>query len=355
MLNRWTETLKGAFNHPIPSLSSNQQGIPQRDPTHRIHDAIPSGRHSFLSHSPIPDMTEVNEHAVEALLNRGYDVSLREFVHLVERHHPTEQQGVSRETLAAYADAVAEEDDALDPDDLLDSIDERFTDIEVWTEELYEVGEGRVSAHTSEWHDDSALSEQVLEVVGTERRTLLPREVVKFIERYHPHDQPGIAWSVLEAYAMRLADDLGDEFDQNTFLEEIDDRLVDTATWYGDDALYELDTKRVSLFPLRWHDSLGGSTDLTAYVRFLTDEAPGFSDERAAVGGAGEGVPEQFLLDTVNLVGRVDRATVKSRLEDLRDRGELVEDADQHPNARVQLAEQSDKGQDSSLQGSFPL
>jgi hypothetical protein len=300
-------------------------------------------------------MTEVNEHAVEELLNRGSGLSPREFVHLIERHHPTEEHGVSRETLAAYADAVAEKDDAFDSNDLLNSIDERLTDIEVWTEELYEVGDGRVSAHTSEWHDDSALSEQVLEAVGSERRTLLPREVVKFIERYHPHDQPGIAWSVLEAYATRLADNLGAQFDREEFLETIEARRVESQTWESDDALYQLGTNRVSLFPPHWHDSLGGATDLTAYVRFLTDEAPGFADERTAVGGTGEGIPEQFLLETVNLVGRVDHASAKSRLEDLRDSGELVEDADQHPNARVKLAEEADEEQDPSLQGSFPL
>jgi hypothetical protein len=83
----------------------------------------------------ITTMTEVNEHAVEELLNRGYDLSPREFVHLVERHHPTEEHGVSQETLAAYADAVAEEDGAFDPENLLDSINERLTDIEVWTED----------------------------------------------------------------------------------------------------------------------------------------------------------------------------------------------------------------------------
>jgi hypothetical protein len=62
-----------------------------------------------------------------------------------------------------------------------------------------------------------------------------------------------------------------------------------------------------SLYPLCWHDQLGGSADLEAYMRFLTDEAPGFPDEQTAVGGAGEGVPEQFLLDTVNLAPSVRR------------------------------------------------
>jgi hypothetical protein len=132
-------------------------------------------------------------------------------------------------------------------------------------------------------------------------------EVVELIERYHPHDQPGIAWPVLEAYATRLTDDLGEQFDQEEFLEIIEARLVDTATWDSEDALYQLDSKRVSLYPAGWHDHLGGSADLEAYMRFLTDEALGFSDEQTAVGGAGEGVPEQFLLDTVNLAPSVRR------------------------------------------------
>ncbi|HET7323143.1 MAG TPA: hypothetical protein VFJ06_02300 [Halococcus sp.] len=295
-------------------------------------------------------MTELNDHAVEELLNRGHELSAREFVALVERHHPTEEPGVSRETLRAYAEAVAEEDDEFDPEGMLDDIDERLTDIEVWTEELYEVGEGRISAHAQEWHDDSDLNEQVLETVGNERRTLLPREVVEFVERYHPHDQPGIAWATLEAYAARFAEDFGEQFDSEEFLDRIESQLVETETWESDDALYKLDGKRVSLYPPRWHDRLGGSADLKEYLRFIADDAPGFAEERTAVGGSGEGVPEQFLLDTVNLVGRVDYETAKSRLEEGRDRGELAEDADQHPNARVRLAERTDDMQDSSLQ-----
>lgn len=256
-------------------------------------------------------MTKVNEHAVKQLLNRGHDLSDREFVQLIERHHSTEEIGVSWETLAAYADAVAEEIDGFDAEARLNSIDKRLTDIDVWTEELYAVDDNRVSAQPSNWHDESILSEQVLEAVETERRTLIPREVVKFIERYHPHDQPGIAWSVLEAYATRFDDDLGNQFSREEFLEAIETRLVETQTWKSNDALYKLDSKRVSLYPPCWHDHLDGSSDLISYVRFLTDEAPVFSDERTNVGGAGEGIPEQFLLDTVNLVGRIDRMTVK--------------------------------------------
>jgi hypothetical protein len=160
---------------------------------------------------------------------------------------------------------------------------------------------------------------------------------------------------VLEAYAARFDDTLDGEFDENEFLEDIETRLVDTATWESDDALYKLDSERLSLYPSGWHDHLGGSADLGAYVQFLTDETRNFSDEQTAVGGAGEGVPDQFLLDTVTLIGRIDRATVKSRLEDLRDQGDLIEDADQHPNARVRLAEETEETQDPSLQGSFPL
>jgi hypothetical protein len=295
-------------------------------------------------------MTEVNEHGVEEILNRGHDLSAGEFVGLVERHHSTEDAGVSRETLSAYAETVAENDGEFDSEELLDAVDERLTDIEVWTEELYEVGDGRVSTQPSGWHDESDLNEQVLTEVQNQRRTLLPREVVELIERYHPHDQPGIAWATLEAYAARFDDELGDEFETDEVLDAIEGQLVDSSAWEDDDALYKLDSKRVSLYPPDWHDQLGGSADLTEYLRFIADDAPGFSDDQTATGGAGKGVPEQFLLDTVNLVGRVDHATAKSRLEDLRDQGELVEDADQHPNARVRLAEETDDMQDSSLQ-----
>lgn len=304
----------------------------------------------FCSVLPHTNMTELNDHAIKEVLNRGHELSAREFVALVERHHSTEEPGVERETVADYAEAVAERDGSFDPDGILDDIDERLTDIEVWTEELYVVGDDRVSAHTSEWHDDSGLSEQVVDMVGTERRTLLPRQVVEYIERYHPHDQPGIARSTLEAYAARLEDELDGQLEREEFLETIESRLTETQTWESDDALYAVGNDRISLYPPRWHDHLGGSTDLKAYLRFIAEDAPGFADDQTAVGATGKGVPEQFLLNTVNLVGRVDYETAKSRLEELRDRGELAEDADQHPNARVRLTERTEDMQDSSLQ-----
>lgn len=295
-------------------------------------------------------MTELNDHAIEEVLNRGHELSAREFVALVERHHPTEEPGVERETLAEYAEALGERDGAFDTDGMLDDIDERLTDIEVWTEELYVVGDDRVSTHLSDWHDDSGLSEQVLDMVGTERRTLLPREVVEYIERYHPHDQPGIGRSTLEAYAERLTDELGGQFEYEEFLDTIESRLTETETWESDDALYAVDDDRISLYPPRWHDQVGGATNFKEYLRFIADDAPGFANDQTAVGGSGDGVPEQFLLNTVNLVGRVDYEAAQSRLEELRDRGELAEDADQHPNARVRLAERAEDLQDLSLQ-----
>lgn len=193
------------------------------------------------------------------------------------------------------------------------------------------------------------VDERVLAEATHRSQNLLMEELVKLIERYHSHEQPGVSQGTLEAYAQALEEEPNYEFDAEAFLSTVDERLTDTKTWYSDDALYEIDATRVSVYPPQWHEELGGSTDLRAYVQFLVDTDSGFQSDTAS-GGAGRGVPEQVLLDIVSVVGRVDRDTVKARLEDLRDRGELVQDADQHPNARVRLAECPDNLRDSSLE-----
>lgn len=193
------------------------------------------------------------------------------------------------------------------------------------------------------------VDERVLAEAIQRSQNLLIEELVKLIERYHSHEQPGVSQETLEAYAQALEEEPNYEFDTETFLSTVDERLTDTKTWYRDDALYEIDATRVSVYPPRWHEELGGSTDLRAYVQFLLDGDSGFQSDTAS-GGAGRGVPEQVLLDIVSVVGRVDRDTVKARLEDLRDNGELVQDADQHPDARVRLAERADDLRDSSLE-----
>lgn len=192
------------------------------------------------------------------------------------------------------------------------------------------------------------IDERLLEDATHQGQNLLTEELVKLIERYHSHEQPGVSQGTLKAYAKALEEESNYDLDAETFLSAVDERLTDTKTWYRDDALYEIDANRVSVYPPHWHEKLGGSTDLRAYIQFLVDTDSGFQSDTTS-GGAGRGVPEQVLLDIVSVVGRVDRDTVKARLEDLRDNGELVQDADQHPNARIRLTERANNLRDSSL------
>lgn len=182
------------------------------------------------------------------------------------------------------------------------------------------------------------LNDRVFEEAAAERRTLLPEELVELIERHHAHEQPGVAWEVLSDYAAALDDELGGQFDADSFLDGLEEQVTEAGTWQGPNTLYVLDDDRVSRYPARWHEALEGETDIREYVRFLVEEAEDFEGAIDS-GGAGPGVPENDLLRVVAVVGRTDRETAKERLEECRNAGELTEDADQHPDARVRLAE----------------
>ena len=51
------------------------------------------------------------------------------------------------------------------------------------------------------------INDRVLTAATQRGQNLLNEEVVALIERYHPHEQPGISRETLEAYATALAND----------------------------------------------------------------------------------------------------------------------------------------------------
>lgn len=180
------------------------------------------------------------------------------------------------------------------------------------------------------------INENVVTEAVQQGESLLAEDFVELIERHHPHEQPGVSRETIDQYTDALAVRDETDFDADGFTETLDSRLTDAETWQGHDALYALNDDRVSTYPANWHEALGGSTDVREYIRFLL-EAENF--ENLESGGAGYGVPQKTLLDIVAVVGRTDREAAKARLEELRDSGEVIEDADQHPDARVRLAE----------------
>lgn len=183
--------------------------------------------------------------------------------------------------------------------------------------------------------DDSVIDEAV-----HEGESMLLEELFDLIERSHD-GEAGVDREVVVAYVRELESRGGYAFDADGFLDEIDERLTDSEEWAGAERYYELPGDRLSQYPARWHDRLGGSTDAAAYVRFLGEEAPEFVESMDR-GGAGPGVPEDTLISLISIVGRVDHGAARAAIEEARERGDLVEDADQHPQAGVYLADESD-------------
>jgi hypothetical protein len=194
------------------------------------------------------------------------------------------------------------------------------------------------------------VNDAVVEEALQHSQNLLLREVVTLIERGHPDagTTPGITRETLTAYAQEFGEETAFPVGPEEFRSAINDRLTDSETWVNDEALYEVSDTRVSVYPRHWHDALGGEVDIPSFLEFLQDEVSGVEGDFTS-GGAGDGVPEDSLVDIVSVVGRTDPGSVKTRIETLRDEGVLAEDADQHPSARVQLRRRDDR-RDPSLE-----
>lgn len=200
-------------------------------------------------------------------------------------------------------------------------------------------------------------SEQVLEEARQRGETLMTKDFVSLIERHH-FDQQGVSRELLEAYDEAIARDDTVPFDSGDITSAVENRSVDEETWVDNEAIYRIGDGRVSVFPARWHEELGDTTDLRAYVSVIGDTIEGSDPDEdepqggmgTSVGsGVGSGVPEQVLLDAVSIIGGLEREAAKSQLEERRDDGELVQDADQHPEARVYLSEEVEDMRDDWL------
>lgn len=214
----------------------------------------------------------------------------------------------------------------------------------------------------------------VLEDLGHRGESLLPEEFVTIVERHHAAGgsdatratgagsrtsddaqtgagsrtgddartgaesrgrEPGVPWSLLEAYARRLDEDGWIPMSAENVLDALERQVVDSTDWTGDDAFYAIGENRVSRFPRAWHDELDGETDIERYVAVME---PDVGDE-TRTGGAGRGVPKPILLDAATIMGGYDRERADDRLHDLFTDGVVEEDTDQHPEARVRLVE----------------
>ena len=175
------------------------------------------------------------------------------------------------------------------------------------------------------------LADTVLEELQGRSETMTVHDLVRIVETYHPTDRPGVARETLSAYLDALAYETGDVD------AELDARLTDSREWTPDDAIYEVGEDRISVFPPRWYEELGDTTDLTDYVEVIQDdvtETQGPMEE--AVSDAG--VPEQMLLRALAAIGGVERERAREQLATLRREGVIEESTDQHPSGTIRLA-----------------
>lgn len=185
---------------------------------------------------------------------------------------------------------------------------------------------------------DTELDEYVIDVAESEGEGLLFGELVLYIERYHPDDRPGVDRELLEGYIENLAAKNVFGRDAEFVFAQIDERTADSETWVKKDAFYRVGTDRISNFPKRWHERVDAADDLRTLVKVLTEDIE-TSPHGTDTGGKGTGVPQQLLLDAATVLADYDRDDAKTELEEWRDRGELVMDADMHREGRVQLSE----------------
>ena len=186
---------------------------------------------------------------------------------------------------------------------------------------------------------DVETNDYVIEQAEREGEALLIGELLLYIERYHEDDRPGVSGEVLEAYVENLAEKNFFPRGPNDIFEQIEERTVDSETWSDQGDFYALGEDRISNYPPRWHEELGPGDDLREFVRVMYEDIES-SEGGTDTGGKGKGIPEQILLDAATVIGDYRRDEAKTELEELRERDEVVQDADQNRRARVRLPDQ---------------
>ncbi len=180
------------------------------------------------------------------------------------------------------------------------------------------------------------INDGVVQDANERGEKLLPGDFLLWIEREHAEEGPGVSEELFRAYEEALSAQRA-SFEPGELRSSLEETLVDSESWVDDDAVYALGNGRISTFPAAWHDRLRDSGDLREYVAVIEDAT---IDDEIATGGRGPGVPEGLLLDAASVIGGIDREVAKERLERHRDDGALIQDADQHPDARVYLGEE---------------
>lgn len=185
---------------------------------------------------------------------------------------------------------------------------------------------------------DTELREDVIEDASHRGNSMDLRDLLALIERRHPGGR-GVAPELVERYIDETAS-TATAVEGESFKRQLRENRTDAESWVGADRVYEVGDGNVSAYPSLWHDKLDGETDLAtalAVIRADVDD----TNEAFDVGGAGYGVPQSVLLETVSTLAGGDYHQAKLKVDDLRQNGVFEIDADQHPEARVRFTDEA--------------
>ncbi|NEU56824.1 hypothetical protein [Halorussus sp. MSC15.2] len=158
------------------------------------------------------------------------------------------------------------------------------------------------------------------------------KELVRFLERHHAVEGPGVPRDLVEAYAEEL------EYDLDRLRTSLDDRQTDARTWQSGERLYNIDGN-VSIYPPSWHEQLAGTTDLPNYVEVMLESVR--APEGVEIDQSDLGVSQEALLTAVEIIGGIDRGSARELLRSQRLEGNLVLWAFQNPEELVRLPEET--------------
>ena len=171
------------------------------------------------------------------------------------------------------------------------------------------------------------LHDEVIAKAKDRGGTMSTADFLRYIEEYHHEDEPGVPRELVERYAERLADQRRVSFDAESIIGSLDKRLTDDETWTKN-ALYMVDSDRVSTCPLRWHRELKGTTDLAKFVAVmqkgvdLPDQVPGVRREQ--------------VLNAATVLSKIDRETASDRLQTQRREGDITSKAGRDEDLNLQ-------------------
>jgi len=176
----------------------------------------------------------------------------------------------------------------------------------------------------------ASVDSDLVESLSRHNEYLTARELVRYLERHHPVEGPGVPRDLVEAYAEAL------DYDADRFASSLDDRVTDARTWQPGDRVFEVDGN-LSIYPASWHEELADTTDLSDYVEVMLESVR--APEGVTVDEDRLGVKQNDLVTAVEIIGKIDHGRARRLLRSQRLDGSIVLYAFQNPEEIVRLPE----------------